>query len=88
MALSEDELRLLLRHGESDRVERKEPLDSDRASQAICGFANDLSGAGEPGVLFVGVDDAGRPIGLTVDDRLLLELAGLRDRGQVLPCPP
>ena len=86
MALSDDELQVLLVDLESDRVERKQSLDVDRACQAICAFSNDLPDRGLPGVLFVGADDAGRPVG-RVTDRLLLDLAGLRDRGTVLPLP-
>lgn len=36
---------------ESDRVERKESRsDAGRVREAICAFANDLPGSGEPGV--------------------------------------
>lgn len=72
---------------ESERAERKESLDADRASEAICGFANDLAGSGRAGALFIGVTDEGLPTGLIVDDRLLLNVAGLRDRGEILPLP-
>lgn len=88
MAMSDDDLRALLVDLESERVERKASLDIDRACQAICAFGNDMPGRGLPGVLFIGADDAsGEPTGLAVDDRLLLELAGLRDRGTILPIP-
>lgn len=88
MALTDDELVGLLADLESDRVERKAGLDVDRACEAVCAFGNDLAGHGLPGVLFVGADDVtGRPSGLTIDDTLLLKLAGLRDRGTILPLP-
>lgn len=87
MALTEDELRTLLVDLESDLVERKSSLDTDRASHAICAFSNDLPGHERPGVLFLGVDDAGVPTGLEVTDQLLLDVAGLRDRGTILPTP-
>lgn len=73
---------------ESDRVERKEALsDVDRVCQAICAFANDLPGHARPGVVAIGVDDAGRPSGLAVDDTLLRRLADLRDNGRIYPFP-
>lgn len=86
--LSDSELEQLLNDLESDRVERKESFsDPDRVGQAICAFANDLPNHGLPGVVFIGIRDDGTNAGATVDDRLLLELAGIRDRGNVLPLP-
>lgn len=73
---------------ESDRVERTESLkDSEKFCKAICAFANDLPGRGQPGYLFIGVDRDGRPTGATIDERLLEQLAGHRDNGQILPVP-
>jgi len=73
---------------ESDLVERKESLTNvDRVCEAICAFSNDLPAHGQPGVVALGVDDGGRPTGLTIDDQLLLRLAGLRDNGRIYPFP-
>lgn len=86
--MSDQELTTLLADQESDRVERKESAaDKDRLSQAICAFANDLPGHGEPGVLFIGVTNDGRCAGLDVTDALLCNLADLRDQGNILPPP-
>ena len=69
-------------------MERKESAaNSDRLSEAICAFANDMPGYGEPGVLFVGVSDRGGVLGRPVTDELLRHLADLRDQGTVLPPP-
>lgn len=73
---------------ESDRVERKESLsDPDRVRQAICAFANDLPGHGQPGVVFIGVRDDGSCAGLTVTDELLLGLSHMKDDGAIQPFP-
>jgi ATP-dependent DNA helicase RecG len=86
--LSADELATLLADMESDRVERKETAaDTDKLSQAVCVFANDLPGHGKPGVLFIGVTDDGRHAGLPITDELLRRLADLRDQGNILPPP-
>ncbi|MHB8902154.1 MAG: ATP-binding protein [Thermoguttaceae bacterium] len=86
--ITDADLERLLADLESDRVERKESAaDGDRLRQAICAFANDLAGHGEPGVLFVGVDDRGTPTGLAVTDRLLQNLASMRGDGNLLPLP-
>ncbi len=71
---------------ESDRTERKESAsDGDKIRQTLCAFANDLPNHGEPGVLFVGVDDEGRPTGLEITDQLLQNLASMRGDGNILP---
>jgi ATP-dependent DNA helicase RecG len=91
VARTDDELRALLADLESDQVERKESLSPgdtrDRLCQAICAYANDLPGHGSSGVIFIGATDGGRPTGATIDDRLLLSLADLRDQGRILPPP-
>jgi len=60
---------------------------AEEIQQTICAFANDLPNTGRPGVLFVGVDVSGNPSGLAVTDALLLDLAQIRDRGNILPLP-
>lgn len=82
------ELERLIADLESDRVERKESLsDRDKVRQAICALANDLPGHRAPGYLFVGVNDAGRPVGLNITDHLLTTLADMRSDGNILPIP-
>lgn len=79
---------MLLTDLESDRAERKEgAANSDRLSEAICAFANDMPGCGEPGVLFVGVSDNGAVLRRPITDELLRHLADLRDQGTILPPP-
>ena len=87
--LTDDQLLELLRGGESDRVEFTESAtDTDKFCRAICAFANDMPGHRLPGVLFVGVDDSGRPTRrLQVDDELLRTLGQLCDNGNILPLP-
>lgn len=82
------ELEALLDDIESDRAERKESAsDRDKLRQAVCAFANDLPGHGRPGVLFIGVNDAGVPTGLTITDQMLQNLASMRGDGNILPFP-
>ena len=75
---------------ESDLVERKESLQGDapnRIREAVCAFANDLPDHRRPGVVFVGADDGGRPTGIQVTDRLLLQLADIKTDGNLVPPP-
>jgi len=86
--MNEDELLALFRLQESDRVERKESLvDRDRVRQAICSHANDLPNHRQTGVIFIGQRDDLSCAGTTVDDSLLLILAGFRSEGKLLPFP-
>ena len=83
-----DILEELLKDTESFRVERTTSLtDTDKFCRAICAFANDMPGAGQPGYLFVGVDREGVPTGARIDEKLLESLASHRNNGQILPVP-
>ncbi len=78
----------LMRDFESDRVERKESIgDPDKLRKAVCAFANDLAGHGQPGVIFVGLKDDGSCAGLRVTDDLQQKLAFIRDDGLIQPLP-
>jgi len=86
--MEEAELEALLEDLESDRVERKASLaDRERIREAICAFANDLPGHGQPGVIFVGVDDRGNCVGRPITDDLLRSLADMRSDGNLVPFP-
>lgn len=70
--LSDEELLVLLDDIESDRVERKQSINDRRViRQAICAFANDLPNHRQPGIIFIGVDDNGNCVNLTITDELL-----------------
>jgi ATP-dependent DNA helicase RecG len=86
--MTEQEVRELITHQEADRVEfTVSTTDTDKFSEAVCAFSNDLPGHGQPGYLVIGVDNHGRFSGLRVSDELLRNLGGLRDDGNVQPLP-
>lgn len=73
-------LETILADLESDWVERKESFKGktpQTVREAVCAFANDLAGHGEPGVVFIGAKDNGVPTGLDITDELLRQLAEL-----------
>ena len=87
---TQHELEAMLADLESDLVERKESLRGDnprKIRQAACAFANDLPDHQRPGVVFVGADDAGAPVGLEITDELLLQLADVKTDGNIVPPP-
>lgn len=87
--ISAPEVLALLSDLESFRVERTVATkDTEKFSQAICAFANDIAGAHLPGFLLIGADDkTGAATGLDVTDELLRNLAGLTSDGNILPPP-
>ena len=86
--MTEQELRELLANHEADRVEfTTATKDTDKFSEAVCAFANDLPNHGTPGYLIIGVDNAGHFAGIPVTDELLRNLGGLRDDGNIQPLP-
>lgn len=85
---SDIQLESLLSGGESTLVERKRSAtDRGGIRRNICAFANDLAGAGRPGVIFVGVEDDGSCAGIRIDDALLRTLAQMRGDGNIQPFP-
>ncbi len=58
--MTETELRKLISDFENERVERTRAFDkADKMGQAICAFANDISGSGDVGYLLLEIH-AGR----------------------------
>jgi ATP-dependent DNA helicase RecG len=86
--MDERQLRDLLAKHEDDQVEfTTATRDTDKFSEAVCAFANDLPNHGTPGYLIIGVSDRGEFAGLRVTDELLRNLGGLRDDGNIQPLP-
>ncbi len=86
--LDEHELDRLRVDLESDRVERKESAaNTSKLRRNICALANDLPGHGQPGVVFIGVEDNGGCADIAIDDQLLTKLAGMKDDGTIMPIP-
>ena len=86
--LTTGQLLALMADHESDRVEMTVAVNNtDKFGEAICAFANDFPNHRQPSYLLVGVDDAGKASGLTVDDTLLRRLADLRANVNLEPHP-
>lgn len=87
--LSQQELIDMLSDLESDRIERTiSENNTDKFSEAICAFSNDFPNHKQPGYLIIGAEDkTGKVVGLTISDKLLKDLAAIRNNGQILPQP-
>lgn len=86
--INQEELLKIIKDIESDRIERTESVNhTDKFSQAVCAFANDLPAHQTTGYLVIGIKDNGDFSGLTVTDQLLQNLAALRSDGNIQPLP-
>ena len=86
--MTEQELKQLILAFENEHVERTRAFDkADKIGQAICAFANDISGNGETGYLFLGVEDDGTISGRRIDDEKWASLGGIKTDGHLLPPP-
>lgn len=88
---TDPQLEAMMADLESDRAERKQSFQGDapqKVREAVCAFANDLAGHGEPGVVLIGVHDRGTPMpGFIVTDELLRSLADIKTDGNIVPPP-
>ncbi|EPV0080025.1 transcriptional regulator [Pseudomonas aeruginosa] len=86
--LSAEELLVLLKDVESDRIERTIATNkTDKFCEAVCAFANDYPNHRQPGYLVIGAHDDGSLAGMSISDELLRNLAAIRADGNVLPAP-
>jgi len=88
---TETQLVAMMSDLESDRIERKQSFKGsapDAVREAVCAFANDLAGHGQPGAIFIGVTDDGTPVpDFIVTDELLRSLADIKTDGNIAPPP-
>ncbi len=86
--MTEEDLNELIKNHESDRIEfTTGTTDTDKFSEAVCAFSNDLPNHRKEGYLIIGVDNKGHFSALNVTDQLLQTLGGLRDNGNIQPLP-
>lgn len=86
--LSEAALLALKQAGESQRVELKPSTAQGQAiRRAICSFANDLTGGGEPGLILIGLEDDGGCAELGDLDAVQQKVANWAHGGDILPLP-
>jgi ATP-dependent DNA helicase RecG len=84
------DLEAMLLDIEADWIERKAAWAGDaseKCRQAVCAFANDLPDRRRDGVLFIGVDDKGKPTHYRITDEVLRSLADMKTDGKIVPPP-
>lgn len=87
--ITKEKIKRLLCDLEADNVERTiSTTDTNKFCKAICAFANDMPGNGEPGYLFIGAEDKTGDIkGIDITDQLLRNLGSYQNSGQIIPLP-
>lgn len=86
--ITKEELLQLLKSVETSRVEKTISTGNmDKFCEAICAFANDMSGSRKNGYLIIGANDDGTLSGLKADDALMKKIAAIRSDGNILPLP-
>ena len=86
--ITREELNNIISSDENYRIERTISVnDMDKFQEAICAFANDMSGSRQKGYLLIGVKDNGDISGLQVTDALMKKISSIRSDGNILPLP-
>lgn len=86
--MTQEEISLLIKDIESDRVERKASAsDGNKIRQTICAFSNDLPGHGKNGIIMIGVNDDVSFSHTPIDDKMMQVLSQMRLDGNILPLP-
>jgi len=81
--IKEDELSRLLAEAEADRIERTASTkDTDKFSEAVTAFSNDLPNHRLPVIWVIGVDEQRKTPRIEVTDQLLQTLGGPKIRWQ------
>lgn len=85
--MSEEQVKLLIRDLESDRIERTVSFQERKLGPVVCALSNDFPVNRQPGYILLGVNDDGSPGGLTIGDKELQQIGGVKTNGNVLPQP-
>lgn len=86
--MGQAELEKLILETGSDRLEKTvSTTNTDKFSEAVCAFANDMGNHRRPGYLLVGVSDDNTLAGMKITDEFLRTLADIRSAGNILPQP-
>ena len=86
-----DTFAALIQAGESFRCEWKSDLSSkdhkEKICRTICAYANDIADERLSGVIALGVNNSGLPVGLEITDALESALLNIHGEGKIVPLP-
>lgn len=88
MAYTDEELAKFISEPESHWIERKESFSAkDKIYQTVCAYANDLANSGKHGIVWLGIKNDGRVVGVDANDDLLLKIDQIKAEGAIQPLP-
>ncbi|MEN9671664.1 MAG: hypothetical protein RL018_1941 [Pseudomonadota bacterium] len=94
MNFTDQDLLNLIHEPESNWLERKQSFlkekdkkTKEQISKTICAFANALAEADRAGVILIGIDDSGVPVGVPDTDEVRKGVDELRSDGLIQPLP-
>lgn len=85
--IDKEKVRELLKHLESDCIEKTISVREDKLGPAICALANDFPNHKKSGYILVGIDDNGKIAGKKFSDKELTDIGNIKTNGNVLPPP-
>lgn len=87
MNMTEEQVKILIKDLESDRIERTISFREDKLGPAVCALSNDFPNHRQSGYVLLGVDDDGSVKGITIGDEELQKIGNVKSNGNVLPQP-
>lgn len=85
--MTEEQVKILIKDLESDRIERTISFREDKLGPAVCALSNDFPNHRQSGYVLLGVDDDGNVKGITIGDEELQKIGNVKSNGNVLPQP-
>lgn len=85
--MTEEQVKILIKDLESDRIERTISFREDKLGPAVCALSNDFPNHRQSGYVLLGVDDDGSVKGITIGDEELQKIGNVKSNGNVLPQP-
>ena len=85
--MDEKKLRALMADLEADNIERTTSFREDKLGPAVCALSNDFANHRQAGYILLGIKDDGAVAGLSIGDKELQGIGGVKTNGNVLPQP-
>lgn len=85
--MTEEQVKILIKDLESDRIERTISFREDKLGPAVCALSNDFPNHRQSGYVLLGVNDDGSVKGITIGDEELQKIGNVKSNGNVLPQP-
>ena len=87
MKMTEEQVKILMKDLESDRIERTISFREDKLGPAVCALSNDFPNHRQSGYVLLGVNDDGSVKGISIGDEELQKIGNVKSNGNVLPQP-